>query len=122
MATLYGDNISASNIVVFPGTHTGMTLSAQALVHKGDHAIVITPSYQSLEESPKLAGCEISRVSLSPDTNWQLDITDVEATIQKNTRYITLINPHNPSGALLDYETKLALIGLAENYELLIFS
>ena len=122
IATLYGDNISASNIVVFPGAQTGMTLSAQALLHKGDHAIVITPSYQSLEESPKLAGCEISRVSLSPDTNWQLDITDVEATIQKNTRYITLINPHNPSGALLDYETKLALIGLAENYELLIFS
>jgi aspartate/methionine/tyrosine aminotransferase len=83
MATLYDDNISASNIVLFPGAQTDVTLSAQALLHKGDHAIVITPSYQSLEKSPKLAGCEISRVSLSPDTNWQLDITDVEATIQK---------------------------------------
>ena len=122
IATLYGDNISASNIVVFPGAQTGMTLSAQALLHKGDHAIVITPSYQSLEESAKLAGCEISRVSLSPDANWQLDIADVEATIQKNTRYITLNDPHNPSGALLDYDTKLALIGLAEKYDLLIFS
>jgi len=122
IATLYGDKISAANIVVFPGAQTGMTLSAQALLHEGDHAIVITPSYQSLEESAKLAGCEISRVSLLPDNNWQLEMASVEAAIQNNTRYIALNDPHNPTGALLDYDTKLALISLAEKYDLLIFS
>ena len=122
IARLYEDNISADNIVVFPGAQTGMTLSAQALLHKGDHAIVITPSYQSLEDSAKLAGCEISRVSLSPENNWQLEIAAVEAAIQDNTKYIALNDPHNPSGALLDYDIKLALISLAEKYDLIIFS
>ncbi len=56
IAQLYNENISADNIVVFPGAQTGMTLTAQALLHEGDHAIIVTPSYQSLEESAKLAG------------------------------------------------------------------
>ena len=122
IAELYGANITADNIVIFPGAQTGMTLTAQALLHRGEHAIIVTPSYQSLEEGAKLAGCEITRVNLSPDNAWQLDIEAVEAAIQPNTKYIALNDPHNPSGALMNYETKLALISLAEKYELLIFS
>ncbi|PCJ48443.1 MAG: hypothetical protein COA74_08590 [Gammaproteobacteria bacterium] len=122
IALLYGANISADNIIVFPGAQTGMTLCAQALLKSGDHAIIITPSYQSLEEGAKLAGCEISRVNLSPDDDWQLNIDAVEAAIKSNTQYIALNDPHNPSGALMSYETKLALIKLAEKHDILIFS
>ena len=50
------------NIVVFPGAQTGMTITTQALLHPGDHAIVVTPSYQSLEEGLKYAGSEFTRV------------------------------------------------------------
>ena len=60
IAELYEDRIAAENIVVFPGAQTGMTLTARALLNEGDHAVIVTPSYQSLEEGPKLAGCEIT--------------------------------------------------------------
>lgn len=122
IAQLYGTNISADNIVVFPGAQTGMTLTAQALLNKGDHAIIITPSYQSLEEGAMLAGCEISRVALSPDDDWQLNIQAVEAAIQPNTKYIALNDPHNPSGALMHYANKQALVALAEKHDIVIFA
>jgi aspartate/methionine/tyrosine aminotransferase len=122
IAKLYGTNITAENIIIFPGAQTGMTLTAQALLHSTDHAIIVTPSYQSLEEGAKLAGCEITRVNLSPSNDWQIDIEAVEAAIKANTNYIALNDPHNPSGALMNYDTKLALISLAEKYDLLIFS
>jgi len=122
IAQLYNDNISADNIVVFPGAQTGMTLTAQALLHAGDHAIIVTPSYQSLEESAKLAGCEVTRVALSPDDNWRLNIITIEAAIKDNTKYIALNDPHNPSGALMDVETKTALCKVAEKHQLIILS
>lgn len=122
IAKLYGEEITADNIIVFPGAQTGMTLSAQAILHEGDHAIIITPSYQSLEESAKLAGCEITRVMLSADNNWQIDIHAIEQAIQENTKYIAFNDPHNPSGALLSLENKLALAALAEQYDILLMS
>jgi len=122
IAQLYGANISADNIVVFPGAQTGMTLTAQALLHGGDHSIVVTPSYQSIEEGAKLAGSEVTRVALSPDDGWQLDLAAVAAAIKANTRYIAFNDPHNPSGALMSLATKQALIALADEHDLLIFS
>jgi aspartate/methionine/tyrosine aminotransferase len=122
ISQLYGANISADNIVVFPGAQTGMTLTAQALLDDGHHAIIITPSYQSLEEGAMLAGCEITRVALSPYDDWQLNIQAVEAAIQPNTKYIALNDPHNPPGALMSYASKQALIALAEKHGILIFS
>lgn len=122
IARLYGPKIAADNVVVFPGAQTGMTLTAQALLRSGDHAIIVTPSYQSLEEGARLAGCAITRVSLSPDNNWELNVAAVEAAIRSNTNYIALNDPHNPSGALLSYATKQALIALAQKHDILIFS
>jgi len=122
IAELYGANITAENVVVFPGAQTGMTLTAQALLYFGDHAIIVTPSYQSLEESAKLAGCEITRVNLTPDDDWQINIEAIEAAIKTNTKYIALNDPHNPSGALMNYQTKVALMTLAEKHDILIFS
>jgi aspartate/methionine/tyrosine aminotransferase len=122
IAQLYGSNITADNIVVFPGAQTGMTLSAQALLHSGDHSIVVTPSYQSIEEGAMLAGSEITRVALMPDDGWELDLKTVAAAIKANTKYLAFNDPHNPSGALMSLATKQALIALAQAHGLLIFS
>ena len=122
ISQLYDAGISAEHVVVFPGAQTGMTLTAQALLQAGDHAIVITPSYQSLEEGAKLAGCDITRVNLSPDDHWQMDIDAVAAAIKVNTKYIALNDPHNPSGAMMSLDSKLALVRLAEEHDILIFS
>ncbi|NQZ11123.1 MAG: pyridoxal phosphate-dependent aminotransferase, partial [Algicola sp.] len=122
IAKLYGPAIKAKNIVIFPGAQTGMTLTAQALLTQGDHAIIITPSYQTLELSAKHAGSEITRVALSPDNDWQIDIAAIEAAIQDNTKYIALNDPHNPSGALMSEESKRCLIKLADKHNILIFS
>lgn len=122
ISKLYGSNIAANNIVVFPGAQTGMTVTTLAMLRQGDHAIVVTPSYQSLEEGIKLAGSDFTRVALSPDNDWVLDLKAVEAAIRGNTKYIVLNDPHNPSGALMSEESKKQLVALAEQHGILIFS
>ena len=123
IAKLYGPSISADNIVVFPGAQTGMTLTALALLNKGDHCIVVTPSYQSLEESAKFAGCDITRVALSPNNGWELDMDAVEAAIVPGrTKYIALNDPHNPSGHVMRADTQKGLMALGEKHDIHILS
>ncbi|MBT5073507.1 MAG: pyridoxal phosphate-dependent aminotransferase [Kordiimonadaceae bacterium] len=122
LAKLYGENISAKNIVVFPGAQTGMTVTTQAILHKGDHAIVVTPSYQSLEEGIKYAGANFTRIALCPDNDWQPDIAAIEAAIKPNTKYIVFNDPHNPSGSLMSEESKQALKALGEQHDIILFA
>lgn len=122
ISQLYDANISAENIVIFPGAQTGMTLSAQALLKPGDHVIIITPSYQSLEEGAKLAGASVTRVPLSPLNDWQIDLEAVEAAVLPNTKQIILNDPHNPSGSLMTHAIKQQLIELSTKHGIRIFS
>lgn len=122
IATLYDDNISADNIVIFPGAQTAMTITTLAMIHKGDHAVIITPSYQSLEEGVKYAGGTVTRVGLTPENNWQIDVDAVRNAIQDNTKYLIFNDPHNPSGSLLKADIKKELVSIAEEKGILILS
>ena len=122
LATLYDDSISADNIVIFPGAQTAMTITTFAMIHNGDHAIIITPSYQSLEEGVKYAGGTVTRVGLTPENNWQIDVDAVRNAIQDNTKYLIFNDPHNPSGSLLKENIKKELVSIAEEKDILILS
>lgn len=122
IATLYDNSISAENIVVFPGAQTGMTLTTQALLHQGDHAIIVTPSYQSLEEGVRYAGGTVTRISLKPEEKWQVNVAAVEAAIQDNTKYLVFNDPHNPSGSLMSADIKNQLVARAEKHGIWVFS
>jgi len=122
IAKLYGPTIGFDNIVIFPGAQTGMTSTALALLAKKDHSIIITPSYQSLEYGPKFAGSDFTRVVLSPDNGWVLDIKVLERAIQINTKYIVINEPQNPSGSLMAKDTQKKLVELAEKHHIYIFS
>lgn len=122
IATLYDEKISADNIVIFPGGQTGMTITTLAMLHSGDHAIIVTPSYQSLEEGVKLAGGNVTRVPLTPHDKWQVDVEAVKKAIQKNTRYLVFNDPHNPSGSLMREDIKRELVKIAEANDILILS
>ncbi|MEM9438756.1 MAG: pyridoxal phosphate-dependent aminotransferase [Pseudomonadota bacterium] len=101
----------AENVLCFAGASEGIFAANQVLLSPGDHALVVTPNYQSHETLP-LAICEATGVPLeAPD--WSLDIDRVAAAIRPNTKLITINFPHNPTGAILPIDRYEALIELA---------
>ncbi|SDR02433.1 aminotransferase class I/II-fold pyridoxal phosphate-dependent enzyme [Natronobacterium texcoconense] len=75
------------------------------------HAVVVTPTYQSLHAVPDAFG-EVTRVPLEP-TNWELDPDAVADAIRPETRLIVLNNPNNPTGRYHPLETVETLYDLA---------
>jgi aspartate/methionine/tyrosine aminotransferase len=89
-----------ANLLVFLG-----------LVGRDDHAVVVTPTYQSLRSVPEAVG-SVTTVDLDPP-EWDLDVDAVADAIRPETSLVVLNNPNNPTGRYLDEATVRAVYDLA---------
>jgi aspartate/methionine/tyrosine aminotransferase len=116
-AAEYG--LAPENILCFAGAEEGIYCALQSLLVESDHAIVITPCYQSLL-SVAAAICEVTSVNLT--SSWSLDFSAIAAAIRPGTTKLIVVNfPHNPTGATVSPEEQRRLIALAVEFDLWIF-
>ncbi len=104
-------------ILCFAGASEGIYAANHAILTPGDHAIVVTPNYQSHETLPLAIG-SVTGVPLDEAEGWQLDIDRVAAAVRPDTRLITINFPHNPTGAILSRDRYSALIELCRHHGL----
>ena len=112
---------SADDVLCFMGAEEGVYATMHALLEARDHAIIVTPNYQSLETVP-LSICTVTGVPLDPDDGWSLDIDRVAAAIRPSTRLISINFPHNPTGKVLERDRFDAVIALCRAHGLWLFS
>ncbi|MBV6749694.1 aminotransferase class I/II-fold pyridoxal phosphate-dependent enzyme [Pseudomonas chlororaphis] len=115
------ERLAPADLLCFAGAEEGLYVAMHALLDKGDHAIVVTPNYQSSETIP-LSLCEVTGVALDPEQGWTLDIEAVAAAIRPNTRLISINFPHNPTGKILERERFDALVNLCRQHGIYLFS
>lgn len=120
IAALY-QNTAADETLVFSGAEEGIYCAAHALLTYDDHAIVISPSYQSLSAVPASL-CKVTPIWLDEKTNWMLDINRIDDALQANTKLIIMNFPNSPTGAILKSDTFIELINLARSKGIYIFS
>jgi aspartate/methionine/tyrosine aminotransferase len=99
----------------------GIYIAMRVLLGADDHAIVVTPNYQSAETVP-LAICKVTGIALDPEDHWSLDIDRVAAAIRPNTRVISINFPHNPTGKILERDRFDALVALCRRHGIWLFS
>ena len=110
-----------ADVLCFAGAEEGIYIAMHALLEKGDHAIVVTPNYQSSETIP-VSICDVSAVALDPEDGWSLDIDAVAAAIRPNTKLISINFPHNPTGKVLERDRFEALVDLCRQHGIWLFS
>lgn len=115
------DGLDAHDILCFAGAEEGLYIAMHVLLEADDHAIVVTPNYQSVETVP-LGICAVSGVPLDPDDNWSLDLDRVHAAIRPNTKLISINFPHNPTGKILERDRFDALVKLCRDRGIWLFS
>ncbi len=92
--------VSAENVLAFAGGGEAIYTALHSLLQPDDHAIVITPTYQSLE-TIALSLCQVTGVALDADDRWKLDLNQVSSAVKSNTKLIAINFPNNPTGKLL---------------------
>ena len=102
----------AEEVVLTCGTQEADFLTFVSLLSEGDHAVVVSPTYQSLASVPASVGA-VSEVRTEPPA-WDLSVDAVAEAMRPETRLVVLTNPSNPTGKYLGPETMRALYDLVE--------
>jgi len=113
--------VAVEDVLAFAGAEEGLYCAMHALLGKDDHAIIVTPNYQSAEQVP-LSLCAVDGVALREDRNWDLDLDELAAKIRPNTKLISINFPHNPTGKIVDRATFDALVALCRKRGIWLFS
>ena len=113
--------LTAELVLCFAGAQEGIYAAMHALLSTDDHAIVVTPNYQSTE-SILVDLCAVTGIALDPAYNWALDIEAVAAAIRPNTRLISINFPNNPTGKILERDRFDALVELCRRHGIWLFS
>jgi len=113
--------VTPRQVISFAGADEAIYASFQMLLEPGDHAVVITPNYQSLESVP-MSRCDVTGVALDENNDWALDTAKVRAALRANTKVLVINFPHNPTGALISREQLNELIEICRERGIWIFS
>ena len=107
--------ITSQDVLLTAGAASALFITATSLLSSKEHMIVVRPNYATNIETPRAIGCEIDFIDLDFSTEFQLDITKIQALIKPNTKYISITTPHNPTGTVIPEKTLKALVELAES-------
>jgi aspartate/methionine/tyrosine aminotransferase len=113
--------LQPDDILCFAGAEEGIFCAMHAILTRDDHAVVVTPNYQSAEEIP-LSICPVTGVALRETENWRLDLGEMTAALRPNTRVVSINFPHNPTGKVIDRGTFDALTALCAERGIYLFS
>ena len=112
IASLY-TGATADNVLVTIGASEANTLVAATLLQSGDNMIRFRPTYEQLSGNAVNLGFEVRTVDMMESEAWALDTDSLKQQTDKDTRIIHVVNPNNPTGRILSFKDRQALISSA---------
>lgn len=77
-----------------------LTATLAAFWDRPGNAVTAFPSYRSIPRTAEELGQAVKKVPLTGD--WQMDLDAMAAAVDENTRIVSICNPNNPTGQILD--------------------
>jgi alanine-synthesizing transaminase len=109
---------------VFVGYGSGEVIDSclTALVNPGDNVLTPSPEYPLYGAVLAKLGAVPNAYDLDEANGWEPDVADIERRINPQTRAILLINPSNPTGAVMSRQTLEKVLELAREHNLVILA
>lgn len=94
--------IGAEDVIVTQGVSEAISLLMTALIEEGDEVLLPSPCYPAYAIYARLYGGVPKFYRLAERQGaWRL-ADDVEGLVTERTKLVVVINPHNPTGAVLE--------------------
>ena len=84
-------------LTVTCGATEAMIATLLALINPGDEVVVFEPFYENYGPDAVLSGATPRYVALEPP-NWTMDVAELEAAFNRNTKAVIVNTPNNPTG------------------------
>ena len=115
-------DVKQENVMVNPGARFGIFTAINTLLNSGDELIVIEPAWPAYKDCAMYAGVKVRTINTTLEENWEPSISQIEQTINSNTKMIALNYPNNPTGKILSKKLQGDIVNLAIKNDLYILS
>ena len=121
IARLY-ETISPENVLVC-APEEAIFIAMHIMLRKSEQFFYVAPAYQSLFEIAGTSGCKPHPLTLRAENGrWHLDLDELRRNITRRSRLLVINFPHNPTGFIPSRAEFDALIDIAAEHNLWIFS
>lgn len=100
------------------GTSESYAWILRSLCEIGDHVLVPEPCYPLFQHTAQFARVGLKTYSLDPEEGYDIDLAALERSIDRKTKGIFLVSPHNPTGAVVRHKTMERLEALCSRHGL----
>jgi len=114
--------VDPSHVIVTAGVSEAINFVAAALIDAGDEALIPGPAYAPYVNFIQLYGGKPVHYRCIESEGWKPDLNDIKTKINERTRFILIINPNNPTGAIYDEHVVKEILDLAATYEIPVVS
>ncbi|MHB8776447.1 MAG: pyridoxal phosphate-dependent aminotransferase [Anaerolineales bacterium] len=98
-------DIPPEHIMLGNGTAELIQLAAFAFLQKGDHALIVDPTFGEYERSTRLMGANIHRWRAVPEKRFMPQPAEIQKKLSEHEmRLVFICNPNNPTGQVLPLE------------------
>ena len=120
LAELHG--VKEENVVITPGSKWGIFATMYLMMRGGGNVIIPTPYWTAYDLIAKSLGAKTKLLRTEMENGWKVDLAELEALIDKETKMIILNNPNNPTSKVLDAKTLDGIVELADKKGVTILS
>ncbi|MBK9737667.1 MAG: pyridoxal phosphate-dependent aminotransferase [Saprospiraceae bacterium] len=114
--------VAMEDVFIGNGVSELIIMSMQAIVNEGDEILIPSPDYPLWTTAVALTGGKPVHYICDEASDWNPDIMDIKSKITSRTKGIVLINPNNPTGAVYEESVLKAIVKMAKEHKLIIFS
>ena len=109
-------NFLKENISVAPGGKTIIYNAMVATINPGDEVIIPKPYWVSYPDIVKLAGGTPVTIETTIENNFKISGEDLEKNITKNTKWIILNSPSNPTGEVYTFKELESIVNILKKF------
>ena len=116
------ETCSAEDVTILAAAEEAIFVAMHALLRPGDHVVVETPCYASALTVARSTGAQVSEWTRTFEDGWTHDLDALASLLRPETRLIYVNSPHNPTGTQLTGATQAAIVALARERGIVLFS
>ena len=116
------EGLHIDDVFIGNGVSEVVNFALMPLLNPGDEVLIPTPNYSLWSNTILLAGAKPVYYRCDEASDWNPDIADLRSKVTSKTRAIVIINPNNPTGALYSTDILNAMLQVAREHNLIVFS
>ena len=93
------------NIIITPGSDSGLYFSILPFINDGDEVIIPVPSYPNNQTGIEIMGGKKVFVELKRENGYQFVKEDLEAVVSDKTKMVILTHPNNPTTTVFNRQS-----------------